>query len=149
MAIGVRKDAVQLLFAVLSCVAYAGGPGTGDAPAQDLSAQEQRVEIVIRDSQFLLTQPRPVRLHMPTVLIIRNQDIVRHGFTSTVLANLLVNGEGEGIVTYGRGIDGFYVDAGKTLMVRFTTEKSGNYRFQCDLHPQMKGELFLFDVPAA
>ena len=145
----VRKGMFHLLIVAPLLVVFVGVPGTEDAPAQELSAQEQRVEIVIRDSQFLLTQPSPVRLHMPTVLIIRNQDIVRHGFTSTVLANLLVNGEGEGIVTYGRGIDGFYVDAGKTLMVRFTTEKSGNYRFQCDLHPQMKGELFLFDVPAA
>ena len=149
MTTGVRKDRVHALFAALLFVASAGGLGIGDAPAQDLSAQEQRVEIVIRDSQFLLTQPGPIRLHMPTVVIIRNQDIVRHGFTSTVLANLLVNGEGEGIVSYGKGIDGFYVDPGKSLVVRFTTEKSGNYRFRCDLHPQMKGELFLFDVPAA
>lgn len=142
-----RAHGTRQLLAILAVLV--GPVSIVQTAAQDLSAQEQRVEIVIRDSQFLLTQPGPVRLHMPTVVIIRNQDIIRHGFTSTVLANLLVNGEGEGIATYGRGIDGFYVDAGKSLIVRFTMEKSGNYRFRCDLHPQMKGELFLFDVPAA
>lgn len=124
-------------------------PVAGEAEVPREMAQEQRIEIIVRDSQFLLTQPSPIRLHAPTVVILRNQDIIRHGFTSQVLANLLVNAEGEGIVTYGKGIEGFYVDPGKTLVVRFTTERTGNYSFRCDLHPQMKGELYMLEVPAA
>jgi hypothetical protein len=121
----------------------------GEAEVPRDVAQEQRIEIFVREYQFLLSQPTPIRLHTPTVVIIRNQDIVRHGFTSQVLANLLVNAEGEGIVSYGKGIEGFYVDPGKTLVIRFTTERTGNYSFRCDLHPQMKGELYMLEVPAA
>ena len=110
---------------------------------------EQRGEITIRNYDFVLSQPVPIRLHVPTVIILRNQDIVRHGFTSPMLAHMLVHGEGEGISAYGKGVEGFYVDPGKTLVIRFTPERSGKYSFKCDLHPDMKGELYLLEVPAA
>lgn len=110
---------------------------------------EQRGEITIRNYDFLLSQPVPIRLHVPTVIILRNQDIVRHGFTSPMLAQMLVRAEGEGISTYGKGIEGFHVDPGKTLVIRFTPERPGKYSFQCDLHPDMKGELYLLELPAA
>lgn len=122
---------------------------SGGAEVSRDVAEEQRIEIIVRESQFLLSQPTPVRLHTPTVVIIRNQDIVRHGFTSPMLANMLVHAEGEGILSYGKGIEGFYVDPGKTLVIRFTTERTGNYSFRCDLHPQMKGELYMLEIPAA
>ena len=112
-------------------------------------AQEQRIEIIIRDSTFLLTKPAPIRLGLPTVIVLRNEDIVRHGFTSPMLFGLLVHGEGEGIASYGKGVEGFYVDPRKTLVIRFTTERPGSYNFRCDLHPQMKGEFLMLDVPAA
>ena len=120
-----------------------------DAQSETLTAQEQRIEIIIRDYTFMLTQPTPVRLHTSTALVLRNQDIVRHGFTSPMMAGLLLHGEGEGIAAYGKGVEGFYVDPGKTLVIRFTAERTGSYTFRCDLHPQMKGELFLLEVPTA
>jgi plastocyanin len=123
------------------------GTGAPDSPAT--AQAEQRADIVIRNYEFLLTQPTSIRLHMPTIIILRNQDIVRHGFTSTTLASLPVQGEGEGIAAYGKRIDGFYVDPGKTLVIRFVPERPGNYSFKCDLHPNMKGELYLLEVPAA
>lgn len=120
-----------------------------DAQSETLTAQEQRIEIIIRDYTFMLTQPTPVRLHTSTAIILRNQDIVRHGFTSPMTAGLLLHGEGEGIAAYGKGVEGFYVDPGKTLVIRFTTERTGSYTFRCDLHPQMKGELYMLEIPAA
>jgi FtsP/CotA-like multicopper oxidase with cupredoxin domain len=114
-----------------------------------VAQQEQRVEIVIQNYEFRLTQPTPIRLHMPTIIILRNQDIVRHGFASPMLMQLLVQGEGEGIAAYGKGVEGFYVDPGKTLVVRFVPERPGKYSFHCDLHPKMSGELYLLEVPAA
>lgn len=110
---------------------------------------EQRGEITIKNYDFVLSQPIPIRLHVPTVIILRNQDIVRHGFTSPMLGHMLVRGEGEGIGAYGKGVEGFYVDPGKTLVIRFTPDRSGKYSFTCDLHPDMKGELYLLEVPAA
>lgn len=119
-------------------------------PADQATAQqEQRADIVIRNYEFLLTQPAWIRLHLPTVIILRNQDIVRHGFTSPMLAHLMVQGEGEGIAAYGNGVHGFYVDPGKTLVIRFVPERPGKYSFTCDLHPNMKSELYLLEVPAA
>lgn len=118
-----------------------------DALSNVQIAQEQRIELIIRDYAFLLTQPTPVRLHTSTALVLRNQDIVRHGFTSPMMAGLLLHGEGEGIAAYGKGVEGFYVDPGKTLVIRFTAERTGSYTFRCDLHPQMKGELYLLEVP--
>ena len=112
-------------------------------------AQEQRIEIVIRDSAFLLTKPAPIRPGLPTVIVLRNEDIIRHGFTSAMLSGILIHGEGEGIAVYGKGVEGFYVDPGKTLVLRLTAERPGSYTFRCDLHPQMKGEFFLLEVPTA
>jgi plastocyanin len=114
-----------------------------------MAMEEQRVEIVIRNYEFQLTQPAPIRLHQPTIIILRNQDIVRHGFSSQMLMHLMVQGEGEGIAAYGKGVEGFYVDPGKTLVVRFVPERSGKYSFRCDMHPKMSGELYLLEVPAA
>jgi len=65
-----------------------------------------------------------------------------------MLFGLPVDAEGEGIASYGKGVEGFYVDLGKTLVIRFTTECPGSYSLRCDLHPQMKGEFLMLDVPA-
>lgn len=111
--------------------------------------QEQRIEITIRNSEFLLSQPGSVQFGLPTVIILRNQDIIRHGFTSSILLGLTVQAEGEGIAAYGKGMEGFYVDAGKMLVIRFTANREGEYKFRCDLHPQMKGEIFLLEMSTA
>ena len=111
--------------------------------------QEQRVEIIIRNSEFFLTQHGRLQFGVPTVLILHNHDIIRHGFTSHMLQGLLVYGEGEGITAYGRGMEGFYVDAGKTLTLRFTPEREGRYEFRCALHPQMRGEVSFLEMSSA
>jgi FtsP/CotA-like multicopper oxidase with cupredoxin domain len=114
-----------------------------------IAQQEQRVEIVIRNYEFQLTQPTSIRLHQPTIIILRNQDIVRHGFASPMLQHLMVQGEGEGVAAYGKGVEGFYIDPGKTLVIRFVPERPGKYSFHCDLHQKMTGELYLLEIPAA
>jgi len=117
------------------------------SPAQTLP--EQRVEIVIRDYEFQMSKPTPIQPGLPTVLILRNQDIVRHGFYSSMLQGIMVQGEGEGVASYGKGVEGFYVDPGKTLVIRFNNQRPGKYTFRCDLHPSMKGEAYVMEVPAA
>jgi len=139
---------LMLTGTLLLLLTPAGAPDTAVADPSVAQA-EQRGEITIRNYDFLLSQPVPIRLHVPTVIILRNQDIVRHGFTSPMLAQMLVRGEGEGISAYGKGVEGFYIDPGKTLVIRFTPERAGKYSFQCDLHPDMKGELYLLEVPSA
>ncbi len=140
----VRYATVSVLLLSLAVVSISAGE-----PPEGQTAQERRIEIMIRNYDFMLAQPGPIRLGGPTVIILRNQDIVRHGFTSPVLPSLQLLVEGEGLSAYGKGVEGFYVDPGKTLVIHLTPERAGNYSFRCDLHPQMKGELFLLEVPAA
>ncbi len=121
-----------------------------DLPKDEvLIVQEQRVEIIIRNSEFFLTQHSGLQFGVPTVLILHNHDIIRHGFTSHMLQGLLVYGEGEGITAYGKGVEGFYVDAGKRLTLRFTAEREGRYEFRCALHPQMRGEVSFLEMSTA
>lgn len=58
----------------------------------------------------------------------------------TMLIELFVFGEDDRIVTYGKGVEGFYVNPGKTLVIRFPTERLGSFPFHCDLHERMKGD---------
>jgi hypothetical protein len=127
----------------------AGGsvPSTDAQTSQGLP--EQRIEIVIRDYDFQVTQPTRIQPGLPAVIILRNQDIVRHGFSSSMLTGIRVQGEGEGIAAYGKGLEGFYVDPGKTLVIRINNQRTGQYSFRCDLHPGMKGEAYVMAIPAA
>ena len=139
------RNSASLLTYVLILVVLSVILGLSTSMAQ-LPA-DQRVDIVIRDNAFEVMRPAPVRPGLATVIIVRNQDIVRHGFASQMLMGMLVHGEGEGVATYGKGVEGFYIDPGKTLVIRFINDRPGKYTFRCDLHPNMKGELYALEVP--
>ncbi len=146
----IRPYTVTLLLVsiVLVAMSLPGLSTDAQSPAQAMPT-EQRIEIVIRNYNFELVKPTPIQPGLPTVIILRNQDIVRHGFYTSMLTGILVQGEGEGVAAYGKGVEGFYVDPGKTLVIRFSNQKSGKYSFRCDLHPQMKGEAYVMEIPAA
>jgi uncharacterized cupredoxin-like copper-binding protein len=111
------------------------------------SVQEQRIEIAIRDSVYVRTKTMPVLAGVPTLLVIRNEDPVQHGFVSPMFAALYIRVEGEGIEVFGKGIEGVHLDPGKTLVIRLTPEQQGKLSFRCDLHPTVQGEVYLLDVP--
>lgn len=136
---------VGLIGSMLMSLSWSGVDA--QSPAQTLP--EQRIEIVMRDYDFQLVKLMAIRPALPTVIILRNQDIVRHGFYSAMLQGILVQGEGEGVAAYGKGVEGFYVEPGKTLVIRFNNQRPGKYSFRCDLHPNMKGEAYVMEVPAA
>ena len=52
--------------------------------------QKQRVEIVIRNSKFVISERSGLQFGLPTAIILRNQDIIRYGFTSPILVGLSV-----------------------------------------------------------
>lgn len=137
-----RVCVITLLLATLAASA-------GDASYKTQAIQQQRIEIVIQDKTFFLESAVPIQVGQTIELIVRNQDHVRHGFASASLLGLLVSGEDDQIVTYGKGVEGFYVNPGKTLIIRFDAERPGNLPFHCDLHQQMKGELYVLEVPTA
>jgi len=132
---------------VLVAVSLPAFSTDAQSPAQALP--EQRIEIVIRDYDFQVAKLTPIQPTLPTVIILRNQDIIRHGFYSPMLMGILVQGEGEGVAAYGKGVEGFYVDPGKTLVIRFNNQRPGKFSFRCDLHPKMKGEMYVMEIPAA
>ena len=76
----------------------------------------------------------------------RNHDPVRHGFASERLSGLFISGEDEQIMTYGKGVQGFYVNPGKTLIIPIVAERPGSLSIDCDLHEGMKGELYVPEV---
>lgn len=116
---------------------------------EDLAVKEQRIDITIQDSDFLFAHPVRPQLGVPTVIVLRNQDIIQHGFTSSILKGVEITVQGEGLTAYGRGIEGFYVDPGKTLVLRLKIDRPGRHTFQCDLHPTMKSEVLVLEMTTA
>ena len=108
---------------------------------------EQRIEVTIRDSAFI-TKQVPLRLGITTIIAITNQDQERHDFGSTMFEGIPTRVESEGIVSYGRGIGGLFLDGKKSALIRFTMERPGRHEFRCSIHPNMKGELLLLNVEA-
>jgi uncharacterized cupredoxin-like copper-binding protein len=115
-----------------------------------VSAQEgrRRVDVTIQDFAFKV-HAGTLQLHEPVRIVLTNTDSVQHGFTSEALDGMDVRVESEGVVTYGRGIKGLYIDPGNAVELLFTPTKSGALNFRCDLHPKMKGELVVLTVSAA
>jgi plastocyanin len=112
------------------------------------SAQSvQRVEVKIKDYTFITNQV-PLMPEAPTVIEIRNEDDVRHDFGSIVFQNTHTQVESDGVIAYGRGVAGVFLDPAKRASVRFTIERPGRYEFRCSIHPNMRGELLLLNIGA-
>jgi plastocyanin len=108
---------------------------------------EQRVNVTIKDFKFATTQV-PLRLGVPIVITIRNDDGERHDFGSSVFEGVPTQVESAGIISYGRGIAGVFIDPKRTTEIRFTMDRPGRHEFRCSIHPTMKGELLLLSVEA-
>jgi plastocyanin len=79
---------------------------------------------------------------------VKNLDNVRHDFGSQMFLNTLTHVESDGVVTYGKGIEGAYLDPGQEAMFRLTLNQSGRFQFECSIHQDMKGEILLLTVDA-
>lgn len=119
-----------------------GNPGSAQAI-------EVEIKLTIRNSQYVLTKWVPPSKGAMVVLTIKNEDNQRHGFQSEFFFNHLVRTDSMGIQVYGKGIEGLYIDPGKTVRLRFQVDRPGDYPFKCDIHPSMKGELLLLHVDMA
>ncbi len=108
---------------------------------------EQVIAVTIRDFTFM-TKQVPLQLNVPTLITIQNEDDVRHDFGSAVFQRTMTKAESHGVIAYGRGIEGVYLDPHQNVAIRFTMENPGRYEFRCSIHPNMKGELLLLNVGA-
>lgn len=120
-----------------------GGEETGLSLAQS----EQVVEVTIKDYKFV-TRQGPLRLGLPTVIKIRNEDAERHDFGSTMFEGLPTQIERDGVIVYGRGLGGVFLDPKREAVVRFDMTRPGRHEFRCSIHRQMGGELLLLSVEA-
>ena len=134
-----RVSVIALLLATLAA-------SVGDALSQPQLIPPQRIEIRIQDRTFYLEKSVAIEVGQTIEVIVRNHDPVRHGLASASLSGLFVFGEDDQITTYGKGIEGFYVNPGKTLIIRIVAERPGRLPFHCDLHEGMKGELYVLEV---
>ncbi len=119
--------------------------GKGDAAAEAQS--EQVVEVTIKDYKFV-TKQSPLRLGLPTVIKVRNEDAERHDFGSTMFEGLSVKVEKDGVIVYGRGVAGVLLDPKREAAIRFDLTRPGRHEFRCSIHPTMKGEFLILSTEA-
>lgn len=117
----------------------------GSVPVE--SQPEQVVEVVIKNFTFV-TKQSPLRLGMPTVIKITNEDAERHDFGSTMFEGIPTKIEDDGVIVYGRGVGGVMLDPKRDAAIRFNMERPGRHAFRCSIHPNMKGELLLLSAEA-
>ena len=112
------------------------------------SAQlQQDVYVTIEGYTFRTTQ-MPLQLNAETIIHIKNMDDVRHNFGSDMFLNTLTHVESNGVVTYGKGIEGTYLDPSQSASIRLILDHPGRFQFQCSIHKDMKGEILLLTVDA-
>lgn len=140
---------------VRTCVSYLllglvfNVPGVMEArgDAAVVAQSEQVVEVTIKDYKFV-TKQGPLRLGLPTVIKVRNEDAERHDFGSTMFEGLSVKIEKDGVIVYGRGLSGVFLDPKRDAIVRFDLTRPGRHEFRCSIHPTMSGELLILSTEA-
>ena len=120
------------------------------APAIQAEEATKKIEIVAKDKEWKVSGY--TLKDEPTEIVIHNQDTVTHGFNSSLFKDVKVKVEGNGYLAKGKGPNVYRVDPGKMMVLRFNKPSTGmgegsvSYAFWCDLHPHMKGEMFVLSV---
>lgn len=112
-----------------------------------VAQSEQVVEVTIKDYKFV-TKQGVLRLGFPTVIKVRNEDAERHDFGSTMFEGIPTQVEKDGVIVYGRGVGGAFLDPKRDATIRFDMTRPGRHVFRCSIHPTMTGELLLLSAEA-
>jgi plastocyanin len=132
----------------LWCLVLGCAVAMGWTTVEPLVAQsEQVVNVTIKDFKFITKQPT-LRLGVATIITIQNEDAERHDFGSTMFEGIPSQIEKDGVVVYGRGLGGVFLDPKRDAVIRFDMSRPGRHEFRCSIHPGMKGELLLLNVEA-
>jgi hypothetical protein len=86
-----------------------------------------------------------------TAIVLRNEDNVAHGFSSTLFKDVKVRKQGDAVEVKEKGVKSFHVEPGKTATLYFTKgydaeRETLQYPFWCDLHSNMKGEFLVVET---
>lgn len=155
----IRGYSTTLLAVPLAVAAMTlSGAGTNNlyAQAPGMGAPPSKVEITIKDRQHGY---ETVGFTMPsqnTVIVIRNEDTVTHGFASKLFKDIPVRMEG-GIEVRGKNFRSFHVEPGHAMTLSFSTApskfdpvtgmaESQRHALWCDIHPEVKGEVYVIET---
>jgi plastocyanin len=120
------------------------------APAIQAEEATKKIEIVAKDKEWKVSGY--TLKDEPTEIVIRNEDTITHGFNSSLFKDLKVKVTGDGYLAKGKGPNVYRLDPGKTMVLHFNKPSTGmdtgsvTYAFWCDMHPNMKGEMFVLSV---
>ena len=148
MKINVDRDRIRFVSIALAVGAMLGMGMVASA----VSAAEptKKIEIIAKDKEWKVSGY--TLKDSPTEIVVRNEDTVTHGFNSSLFKDVKVTVEGDGYLAKGKGPNVYRVDPGKKMTLHFskpepdTNEGSDTYSFWCDMHPNMKGEMFILSV---
>jgi len=74
------------------------------------NAQVQQEVIVTIEGYKFHTSQMSLQLHADTIIRVKNLDTVRHDFGSQMFLNTLTHVESHGVVTYGKGVEGAFLN---------------------------------------
>jgi plastocyanin len=120
------------------------------ATAAQAAEPTKKIEIVAKDKEWKVSGH--TLKDEPTEIVVRNEDTVTHGFNSSLFKDVTVKVEGDGYLAKGKGPNVYRVDPGKAMILHFNKPSTGmgegsvTYAFWCDMHPHMKGEMFVLSV---
>ncbi len=144
-----RRQLLAPFFASMAVAAVALSGLAASTASVAQAADPMKIAVTVTDQEF------NVRGHTVagelTEITVRNEGSMTHGFTSPLLNDVGVRVEGDAVALKGKGVNAYHVDAGKTMKIHFTKHSKSEpetmrYVFWCDIHPNMKGELFIVET---
>jgi hypothetical protein len=111
--------------------------------ASTLSNQEPRIELAIRGEKFVVVKA-DATIGKPMIIAVHNEDAVTRGFFPTFNGQAIQADAEQAHL--GGTLEGFHVDPGKSLAIRFTPEQAGTVRFQSAPGSHTKDEQVYIDT---
>ncbi|MEK6804586.1 MAG: hypothetical protein AABZ34_18285 [Nitrospirota bacterium] len=152
----IRSDPAIALFSTPAlALGLLLGVGTADthAATAEKVSPELTIQVAIKNMAFRVTGYG--REGNPTAIVVRNDDGVTHGFYSPLFKGTPVRLEGDGYQVTGKEGPSFRIDPGKTMTLHFTKGSAEapltmmsplmRHVIWCDMHPDVKGELFIIE----
>lgn len=136
-----------ILFGAETGTAYAQAKGKGDPPS--------KVVITIKDRKHGYQTVGKTYPSQDTIIVVRNEDSVTHGFASRLFRDIDVQME-NGKEVIGKNFRSFHVEPGQIMTLRFSTApmklgihgpvESMRHAIWCDIHPEVRGELYVVET---
>lgn len=152
----IRGDPMTAAFfstALALGVLVGSGPTVTYAATVEKELPELTIQVAIKNMAFHVTGYG--REGNPTTIVVRNDDGVTHGFYSPLFKDMPVRLEGDGYQVAGKDGPSFRLDPGKTMTLHFTKGSATapltmmsplmRHVIWCDMHPDVKGELFIIE----